>query len=244
MKKTFALVLAFVLALCLTCSALAEYGEGMVKLVGEPDTFSEDAAMFAGADEKLVYPAEWTEGLHGQGLSFAGLKTHVRFDGALVTSATALTLSTWIYWRGPGLADATALNATGDGVLIFGLSGSQGHLKVVAMDGEKGSVMTFAGGLYNQDVYAIADAALPVDAWSMVTATIDGQSMSLYLNGQVIATAAQTVTPDQLKLDLFRIGSSFWGPPSLNAVVDDAAVWQRALSAQEIAALYDAAKVN
>lgn len=242
MKKLVTLTLAVMLVMCLIGTALADYSEGMVPLVDEPETFSEDAAMFAGADEKLVYPAEWTEGLHGQGLEFAGLKTHVRFDGALVTDATAMTLSTWIFWRGPGLGDVTAMNETGNGVLVFGLSGSQGHFKVVAMDGQYGSVMTFAGGLYNQDVYAIADVALPVDVWSMVTATVDGQSMNLYLNGELIATAEQTVTPDQLKLDLFRIGSSFWGPPTLNAVVDDAAVWQRALTAEEITALYDATK--
>lgn len=239
-KRIVSLVLCALLLAAVP--ALAEWTDGQIILVDEQENFGEDSAMFAGAEEKLVYPAVWTEGLHGEGLEFADVKTHVRFDGDLITRAEALTLSTWINWRGPGLMDATAYNETAGGVLVFGLSGANGHLKVVALDDEQGDVMTFAGGLYGEDVYAKAEAPLPTDEWVMVTATIDGENMNLYLNGELAASVAQTVKPSDLQLNLFRIGSSFWGPPSLNAVVDDASAWERALSAEEIVQLYEATK--
>ncbi len=242
-NRMVSLLLCLALLLSVALPAVAEYADGQLILVNEEEDFSEDFAMFEGASEKLVYPAVWTEGYHGKGLDFAGFKTHVRFDGALLTAATALTLNTWILHRGPGLAEDGTYNAASGGVLVFGCSGSNGHMKIVADDDEYGNVMTFAYGLYNQDVYAVAEKALPVGEWAMVTATLDEKAMSLYLNGELIATAEPAVTPDKLAIDLFRAGSSFWGPPSLNAVMDDAAMWTRALSADEVAALYADTKI-
>lgn len=241
--RIVSVLLCLVLVLTLTGSALAEYQDGQIVLIDEEENFSEDSAMFAGSDEKLVYPAVWTEGLHGKGLDFADYKTHVRFDPALITKATSLTLSTWMLNRGPGLESDGNYRATNGGVLVFGCSGGNGHFKVVVDDDEYGDVMTFAYGLYNQDVYAIADVSMPINEWVMVTMTVDETAMNLYLNGELIASAEPAVTPDQLAIDLFRIGSSFWGPPSLNAVADDASLWTRALTAEEVSELYTATKV-
>jgi hypothetical protein len=243
-KRILSLLLSAMLVM-LAIPALATtaaWQDGQVKLVNEPDDFSEDAALFSGANEDLVPEMPWVDGLHGKGVDFKGIKDHIRFDGALITANEALTLSTWVFFRGPGLMEADKMNETAGGVLIFGTSGTAGHFKVVAVDDEKGGGMSFAGGLYNQDVYAVADKPLPTDVWSMVTVTLDGTNMSLYLNGELLAQAAQTVVPKDLNLDLFRIGSSFWGPPSLNAIVDDASIWNRALTAEEITAMYEATK--
>lgn len=242
-KSTLSLFLAMALTLCLMMPAMADWSNDQIILVDEQENFSEDAAMFAGSEEKLVFPAVWGEGLHGEGLLFEDIKTHVRYDGALIADADALTLNTWIFWRGAGLLEADTYNETGAGALVFGLSGANGHLKVTAMDGEQEDKLTFAGGLYNEDVYVKADDALPTDVWCMVTAVIDGENMSLYLNGELAGSLPQTVKPSDLQLDLFRIGSSFWGPASLNAVIDDASVWTRALSADEIADMYEATAV-
>ncbi len=242
-KRIISMLLALLMVL-MAIPAMAAWEDDRIVLVDEEENFSEDAAMFAGEVEKLVYPAIWTEGLHGQGLDFAGYKTHVRFDGALISAAEALTLNIWVYWRGPGLMDADNYNETGAGVLLFGMSGANGHIKVVALDNEQGDVLTFDGGFYNADVYVKSDSALPTGEWVMVTAVMDGETMSLYVNGALKAAEAQTVKPADLGLDLFRIGSSFWGPASLNAVVDDASAWTRALTADEITALYEATKVE
>lgn len=243
MTRIVSMLLCLALLLTFTFSAFAEYQDGQIVLVDEEENFSEDSAMFAGSDEKLVYPAVWAEGLHGKGLDFADYKTHVRFDPALITKATSMTLNAWMFNRGPGLqSDGTYRDANG-GVLVFGCSGGNGHFKVVVDDDEYGDVMTFAFGLYNQDVYAIADVTMPINEWVMVTATIDDKAMCLYLNGELIASAEPAVTPDALAIDLFRIGSSFWGPPTLNAVVDDASLWTRALTAEEVTELYTATLV-
>ncbi len=225
-------LLCLTLLMSLALPALADYTDGQIVLIDEQANFSEESYMFAGADEKLVFPALWTEGYHGEGIDFGGEKTHVRFDTTLINAADALTLNTWI-----------KLRETKPGTLVFGCSGPNGHFKIVTCDDEYGNVMTFAYGLYNKDVYAVADVALPEGEWAMVTATIDASAMTLYLNGEAIATAEPEVTPDALAIDLFRFGSSFWAPPSLNAVMDDGSVWTRALSAEEVAALYAATKI-
>lgn len=226
-------LLCLIMAMAFALPAMADYTEGQILLIDEQANFSEDAYMFAGADEKLVYPAPWTEGYHGEGLDFSGEKPHVRFDTSLITNATALTLNTWVNLR-----------EEAPGTLLFGCSGANGHFKIGTCDDEFGNVMNFAYGLYNKDVYAVADVALPVGQWTMVTATIDADAITLYLNGEMIASAEPEVTPDALSIDLFRAASSFWGPPSLNAVMDDASAWTRALSAEEVAELYAATKIT
>lgn len=244
MKKTRTLLsLVVALAMMLTGGlALADYSEGMIMMLDEPDNFSKTLEANCFFDEELMTAEDitWTEGKAGQAVDMGqAYREHFRFTVEPVWEATGLTFTTWILWRGAGIgAEGEVAPADEYGQLILGMSGSSGHFKLEASVSEENPVMNFEGGLYGADISAKTEDGLPKDEWVMVTVTLDGENMSLYLNGELAAQAEQTIIPDDLGMDLLRVGSSFWGPPTLNAEIDEAAIWARALSAEEIAELY------
>jgi len=68
----------------------------------------------------------------------------------------------------------------------------------------------------------------------MVTATLDGQNMILYINGREVSKQPQTVTIQDLGIDLFRMGSLSADSPNLNATLYLTSTWPRALSQREV----------
>jgi len=235
-KRIFIGFLVTILALAFSLPAYAAWGDGKIPLVDEQANFGNDldfAAFYK--DEQFSTDMVWVDGKNGKGVELGGsIREQLRFDASKLADAKGLTLSMWVYWKG------ARADETDGGVLLFGLSSTTGHFKLEVKDVTRTSGLNFAGGWYNEDVYCETDYALPQDKWCMVTATLDGTNMVLYLDGKQIAKQPQTVVPADLGIDLFRIGSSWWGPPTLNGIVDDAAFWTRALSASEVTAMYRA----
>ena len=81
---------------------------------------------------------------------------------------------------------------------------------------------------------------LPLNTWSLVTVTLSGTTGTLYVNGQPVATNANmTLNPSSLgDTNQNWIGrSQFGADPYLNGTVDDFNIYDRALSASEVATL-------
>ena len=94
-----------------------------------------------------------------------------------------------------------------------------------------------AGGEQRLDSSA---KTLPLDQWSLVTVTVSGSTGTLYVNGQPVATNTNmTVHPSAFGASTRNyIGKSQYGSdPALNASVDDFNIYDRALSAGEVATL-------
>jgi len=89
-----------------------------------------------------------------------------------------------------------------------------------------------------------ADLALPAQAWFQFAGTCDDQTLTFYVNGQPCSSTAspgilkQTTTPLYLGCDFGSPGGYLLGR------LDDVRVYNRALSAEEIAQLYQAEKVH
>jgi hypothetical protein len=236
-------VLCFVLTAGICFSAFAQWTSGQIKLVDEKSNWGKEVDGFVYWHENLAREISWVPGHKGEGIDTDGhLKTHLRFDTGVLKGAKAFTLSAWVYWRGAGMAIFGKYADDDTGQLIYGISGPKGHFKITIEDNEQGGGIDFAGGLYNKDVYCASGVHLPKNTWAMITAALDGSYMTIYLNGVEISKKPQTVTLADIGVDLFRIGSSFWGPPSLNAIIDEACVWQRALSANEVFTMYNETK--
>lgn len=89
------------------------------------------------------------------------------------------------------------------------------------------------------DYDSAACNCLPVGTWTQVAAVVDSTSLelSLYVDGKLRMTApiAKGILPGSVQL---AIGQAPWGVRSLVGDVDDVAVWNRALVAEEVEALY------
>lgn len=84
-----------------------------------------------------------------------------------------------------------------------------------------------------------AKTALPLNKWSLLTVTVAGTTGTLYVNGIAAGTNnAMTIHPSQLGATTQNwIGRSQYNDPYLNAAVDDFNIYNRALSAADVASL-------
>lgn len=89
-----------------------------------------------------------------------------------------------------------------------------------------------------------APAALPTGTWSHLAVTLSGTTATLYVNGVAVDTnTAMTLNPSSLPHTTQNyIGRSQWSPdPYLDASVDEFQIYNRALSAAEVASLQTSA---
>lgn len=107
-----------------------------------------------------------------------------------VADFTDTTLAVWINWAG-GSADQRVLHF-GDGAGKYAYltpkDGATGKVKFVISTGGKGGEQTLVG-----------PAALPVGAWTHVAVTLKGDTGTLYVDGQEVASnKAMTLNPDRV----------------------------------------------
>jgi hypothetical protein len=81
-----------------------------------------------------------------------------------------------------------------------------------------------------------ADAVLP-DVWTALAAVYDGSTMNVYLNGKLNKSASSSAAPRSSKADL-KIGMGGGeGPHYFSGELDDVRIYNRALTADEVARL-------
>jgi autotransporter-associated beta strand protein len=186
----------------------------------------------------LVNGASFTaSGKFGNGVSLNGSSQYVALTNGLITGLGDATISAWVY-----------LNTltTWARVFDFGVDTD----KYMFLSVHNGSGMRFAITKFTGNgEQGINGPALSVGAWHHVAVTLKADNAgsavgTLYLNGAPVASnSAMTFTPDMIgrlvNATNNYIGRSQWpGDPYLNGRVDDFRIYNGALSAAEIAALY------
>jgi len=163
----------------------------------------------------------WTAGQVGFAGSFDGLNDQVRMSNSstLNVTGTGLTITAWVR--------PTAVN--GYRVLVH----KERQYSLAILDGQ----LTYADSVTWSYATMGSYGSVPVGAWSHVAATFDGTTVRLYLNGTEVGTIPRsgslTATTNALYLGCYD-GSAFY----LAGGLDEVAVYDRALSAAEVQAIY------
>jgi hypothetical protein len=168
----------------------------------------------------------------GKALSFCNTNAYATLPTGAVSSLTGdYTISAWVN---------PASNASWQRVFDIG-SSSNASMFLTTNDGaELRYAITTSGAGGEQRLNSTNPKTLPLNQWSLVTVTVAGTTGTLYVNGQVVATnTAMTIHPSAFGQSTRNyIGKSqYSGDPALNGTVDDLNVYNRALSADEVAAL-------
>jgi hypothetical protein len=116
-------------------------------------------------------------------------------------------------------------------------SGAADIQGTLGLNGNKPWFELTTGGVYRSTV--VSPNPVSAGVWTLVTGTYDGSSMKLYVNGALVYTEAASGAIATNALP-WNIGSTNWCNPGANfsGLLDDARIYNRALSAAEVSALF------
>ncbi len=179
----------------------------------------------------LVNNTSFASGRVGQAFTFDEVGDYVTVpDHPSLNPTAAITVDSWIFSNNSSLAPAIVkkASATSGYALELSVDSSQALFWVnLGSGGSGGWISSPAGGL-TQGI------------WTHVAGVYDGTSVSLYINGLLIGStpAPGAIVPSANDLNIGRDPSN--SARFFNGLIDEAAIFNRALSAQEIATIYNA----
>ena len=170
---------------------------------------------------------QWVPGKFGDALSFDGSTNTMAINNLSLGSTFSVSL-----WVNPSSYDPS-----GSGTLPIWVVGYGSPLD---LGGETGGDLFYSVGQF----FSTPFTALPLNTWSHVAYVVGGGNISLYINGVFEETDSYSPTSiTDLALGADAHNNQFYFGGSL----DDLRIYDRALSATEIAALYSQsglAKIN
>ena len=163
--------------------------------------------------------------------SFNGTNSYISIPNIAQTGYSALTISAWIKTSDRnGLCIISTGNAGTPGIsfnLVVGYGTS------VAYPGKLG-VMGFFNDLYPQTGHDVND-----NIWHLVVATYDGAgNIKTYVDGLIDNSDTKTYNTSGQVNFVGKSNHTTW-PQYFNGAIDDIGFWNRALTQQEISALYN-----
>jgi len=167
--------------------------------------------------------ATWsTSGKFGGALSLDGMSARVTVPSSADLNVTSgFTLMAWVYPTAAQSNWRTVLHKETDRYYLMASSDQN----------TPASGGTFVAG--NENTYG--PTALPVNTWSHLAATYDGNVVRLFVNGTQVASQAQT-TPLTISTGPLSIGGTAAYGEYFQGTIDEVRVYNRALSASELQA--------
>ena len=175
------------------------------------------------------------DGQVGLAFSFSGNGQYIEVpSGSALQLKTGITIEGWVYAAGApdpyaGIAGTWDDNTGANRTYLFWVQGGRMEL-VVSPDGQT----------YQR---AGDPAALPIDRWTHVAGTYDGTTIRAYVDGVEVGMAAMTgaIATNARPFTIGRTdGGSVGAPNYWRGSIDELSVYDRALSATDIAAIHAA----
>jgi hypothetical protein len=167
--------------------------------------------------------AAWTTGVSGYGLQFDGSTGYASAGWNQLSGNAARTISTWF----------TTTNTANSDWVSWGTDNANGLSQLGIYQGGIG----YLG--YANDL-TVPAAGYADGNWHQLTVTFDGSTMLLYLDGAQVATKSTTLATGASSL--IDVGRSITAASDqyFGGSLDETAVYPQALTAAQVAALYNA----
>ncbi|MFH1724439.1 MAG: LamG-like jellyroll fold domain-containing protein [Elusimicrobiota bacterium] len=179
----------------------------------------------------LLNGAVWTSGRAGDAIEFDGSDDYVRSpdSSALPLGNSPRTMMAWI--RPQSFPDGAY-----NGILAYGALACTGHGSLLSIrnDGR------LSHAFWCDDTHQTSGPTATLNAWNHAAFTYDGDFGRLYLNGQMVRMRIFSATVVDTLNGPIRIGCTDDPGRCFDGAIDEAAIYDRALSAQEISAVYEA----
>jgi hypothetical protein len=171
----------------------------------------------------------------GQGIYMDGVTDHVQ-AGMLPDLSAAGSISVWFKGNSFTISNETIVSTANwdTGFYGFNLTGRSNE----GLTWQLGNASTY------QNVVPVSGGGFSSNIWYHVVLTWDGSNVVTYINGAKINTTAQTVSP-VTDFYALRIGENAAGASRrFNGVIDELRIYNRAVSAGEVTALYQMSGVK
>lgn len=174
----------------------------------------------------------WVTGHTNNALGLNGTNAYATLPSGIVSQLNNFTISTWV-----------KITSNSDWARIFDFgTGTTNYMFLTAdAGGTPGLRFGISSSGNGSEQQLSTNTALPTGVWKHVAVTLSGTTGTLYVDGvQVAANTSMTLKPSSLgTTTLNYIGKSQFGDPYLNGAIDDFKIYSRALTATEIAALFN-----
>jgi hypothetical protein len=180
-----------------------------------------------GQDGEIQAGAESVDGKFGKGVRFNGTNECIEVPDSdiLDIDGDQVTITCWFWWEG-----------SGDGWQTFvskgPMSGTNENWAYFINSPSKHTHFAITPNGGRQTINSNMNAFEPKE-WHFTAGTYDGKSVKIYMDGKLVTDQAMSgnTTPNDSSLRIgHREGSSHWW----NGVLDEIAVFSRALSEDEI----------
>ena len=176
-----------------------------------------------GLDGTLVGGATWTEGRNGGGIELDGTSGYVSIPDFELTTDT-ITFVTWVNgWKGADWAPLISSREVGQCEMIFS---NDDTLRYV-WNNDSSATWGWTGG-----------PVIPQDTWTMLAVTIDPDKAVAYVytDDGGLTQSTNAIAHIEETVGALQIGYSY-DPRYVRGIIDEAAVFNRALTEQEIMGL-------
>ncbi|NYF09532.1 putative cell wall-binding protein [Leifsonia sp. AK011] len=166
----------------------------------------------------------------GTALDFCGTSSYGQLPTGVVSGLSGdWSISTWVKPKAVTTWSRVFDFGTGQSANMF--------LTVSAGNGPRFAITS--GGAGSEKQLNWTGQNLPLDQWTNVTIVSSGTTGTMYVNGNAVSTNTSfTTKPSALgQTNRNYIGKSQYSDPAYNGAVDDLAIYDRALSAQEVATI-------
>lgn len=173
----------------------------------------------------------YAPGRFGQALDLTAGQGYVRIPNSPSLQTPAFTVAYWAYFPYAQNPDIANKRNAGD-------SESSWQVNLSSFDDVnmnlQGCLVAPNGSGCN---YSANLSPSPVGNWTHVAVTYDGTTMNGYINGNLVGTWNETGTPGTQSADIYF--GNVWYGQQFYGLLDELQIYDGALSAAQVAALYD-----
>ncbi len=206
------------LAVTASATPIAAYGFGE----GQGSSTADSSANHLNG---VVSTATWVSGKFGKALRFSGQSSSrvTVADTPLLRLTTAFTLSAWVNPQASQPTEPTIIFKQNPGDLAYVLYAKGA--------GVGPNAFTKMAGSYQS---VVAPNLIPASTWTHLASTFDGSTLRIYVNGNLVSSAAASGTLDTGSGPL-RIGNnSIFPNEGFIGIIDEVRIYDRAQSAAEL----------
>lgn len=186
--------------------------------------------------------ATYAPGIFGWAFSFDGIDDYVEIpDSSSLDVTTQFTLAAWVYPKGykGGYPDMGVITKHAEGAGSY-----NGYLIGLHRNGENWQVLCqFNAQGESWPTNEIFGGVVTDNTWHHIACTYDNSELRVYVNGSLAGSVSVGPKNVANSSSPVRIGNDL-GLSPFNGYIDEAAIFNRALTPQEIASLYNEKKLT